>query len=675
MANAISSLKIGDVTCVITTPYATCSTAASTDAKVATISQGTNFSLETGARVTVKFTVTNTASSPTLNVNSTGAKAIYYRGSAISAGYLAANRTYEFVYNGTQYELVGDIDTNTNTTTTTGATDTSSKIFLVGATSQSSAPTTYSHDTAYVDTDGCVYSNSKKTATLGDNQTFTGMNSFTSNVSCQSGVMATNGSSLLDNASLKYNEITRYKDGTTYNLSIPEKSGTLATTSDIPSTSSFVTTGTAQTITGTKTFTSRAEFNSGIATSGTNDFKVQGLYDVSLPTKTGTVALTSDIPSTSNFASLSGVNEFTGSNTFTTNVTVKSSNSLVAQGSTALNHTDYSFGKIVHTPDATKGNYTLTLPEKSGTIALTSDIPSSGGVDIAQVNENFLKDPTKTYLVVNTSDFSAGVSTIPDGSTVDWGDGSTSAAGSSFSHTYSDGHTVHLITITGLTSIPSSFLSGKSGITKVSISDNVTVIKSQAFLGCSSLKELYVGSGVTSYEMVAVANCAQLRKIVIAGTTPATLGTSVFTASSNARIMVPPSAVDTYRSASVWSTYSSQIGREINSADLPGHIYLHRVSFDIVSGDTKGYFTVVNNDNTALSSLTAARIQAFLGNCFPAAIDGETYSGGTVSVHNSGSGSTLTVKGAVLSPSGQSTSYVYKSVNISDLSDTVTQLI
>lgn len=98
----------GDVH-VFTLPYGTCSTAAATAAKTVAV-QGNNFSLETGSRVLVKFTVANTASSPTLNVSSTGAKAIYYRGSAISANYLAANRTYEFVYNGTQWDLVGDID-------------------------------------------------------------------------------------------------------------------------------------------------------------------------------------------------------------------------------------------------------------------------------------------------------------------------------------------------------------------------------------------------------------------------------------------------------------------------------------------------------------------------------------------------------------------------------------
>ena len=92
--------------------YGTCSTAAGTAAKTVAL---TGFKLDTGSRVMVKFTVTNTAANPTLNVNSTGAKSIMYRGSAITADYLAANRVYEFVYDGTNYELVGDINTDTNT--------------------------------------------------------------------------------------------------------------------------------------------------------------------------------------------------------------------------------------------------------------------------------------------------------------------------------------------------------------------------------------------------------------------------------------------------------------------------------------------------------------------------------------------------------------------------------
>ena len=96
--------------------YGSCSTAAATAAKAVAC---TGFVLITGSEITVKFTVTNTAANPTLNVNNTGAKAIYYRGAAITAGYLAANRTYTFRYNGTQYDLVGDVDTNTTYTLST----------------------------------------------------------------------------------------------------------------------------------------------------------------------------------------------------------------------------------------------------------------------------------------------------------------------------------------------------------------------------------------------------------------------------------------------------------------------------------------------------------------------------------------------------------------------------
>lgn len=109
------------------THYGTCSTDAGTAAKTVSL---TGFSLVTGAEVTVKFTVTNTAASPTLNVNSSGAKAIYYNGAAITAGYLKANKIYKFVYNGTQYDFIGDIDTNTTYTSGTGLSLSSNKFSL-----------------------------------------------------------------------------------------------------------------------------------------------------------------------------------------------------------------------------------------------------------------------------------------------------------------------------------------------------------------------------------------------------------------------------------------------------------------------------------------------------------------------------------------------------------------
>ena len=105
--------------------YGVCSTAAATTAKVVACA---GFALKTGAHILVKFTVTNTvtptAAAPlTLNVNNTGAKSIFYHGSAaFTASYVSANRVIEFVYDGTQYAVVGDWDTNTRYSNMTGAT-------------------------------------------------------------------------------------------------------------------------------------------------------------------------------------------------------------------------------------------------------------------------------------------------------------------------------------------------------------------------------------------------------------------------------------------------------------------------------------------------------------------------------------------------------------------------
>ena len=99
--------------------YAVCSTAAGTAAKTVTIS---GFKLFTGAVAYIKFSVKNTAANPTLNISGTGAKAIQYQGAAISSSYLNANRTYAFIYDGSVYQLIGDINTDTKYSVFTGAT-------------------------------------------------------------------------------------------------------------------------------------------------------------------------------------------------------------------------------------------------------------------------------------------------------------------------------------------------------------------------------------------------------------------------------------------------------------------------------------------------------------------------------------------------------------------------
>ena len=67
--------------------YATCSTAAATADKVATLSPTAPVTLYTGLTVAVKFSEANTVATPTLNLNSTGAKKIFHNGSALDANY------------------------------------------------------------------------------------------------------------------------------------------------------------------------------------------------------------------------------------------------------------------------------------------------------------------------------------------------------------------------------------------------------------------------------------------------------------------------------------------------------------------------------------------------------------------------------------------------------------
>ena len=82
--------------------YATCDTAAATAAKTAALS---SYALTTGGIVVVKFT-NDVPANATLNVNSKGAKAIYYKGAAITAGVIKAGDTAYFMYD-TYYYLLG----------------------------------------------------------------------------------------------------------------------------------------------------------------------------------------------------------------------------------------------------------------------------------------------------------------------------------------------------------------------------------------------------------------------------------------------------------------------------------------------------------------------------------------------------------------------------------------
>ena len=99
----------------------------------------------------------------------------------------------------------------------------------------------------------------------------------------------------------------------------------------------------------------------------------------------------------------------------------------------------------------------------------------------------------------------------------------------------------------------------RSGLTHVTIPNSVTSIGGSAFKNCYRLDSVDIGSGVTSIGSYAFSNSVRLTSITINATTPPTLGSNAFDYTNNCPICVPSGSVNTYRSASGWSTYASRI--------------------------------------------------------------------------------------------------------------------
>lgn len=135
MATPIKQIQVGSTNYNITGHfYGTCGTAAGTAAKAVTCAEFTADDLIAGALVIVKFSYTNTAGTPTLNVNSKGAKNIFYQGAQITTGDEKGllKGVCIFTYDGTQFHLIcsdgggSTVPTHThpitNTTADTGST-------------------------------------------------------------------------------------------------------------------------------------------------------------------------------------------------------------------------------------------------------------------------------------------------------------------------------------------------------------------------------------------------------------------------------------------------------------------------------------------------------------------------------------------------------------------------
>ena len=104
--NAANMLALGQSAELGEHPYGVCSTAAATAAKAVTIDFSGTLALFTGLTVRVKFSNSNSAANPTLNVNSTGAKSIMSYGTTPATTWLAG-QTITFVYDGTNWLMTG----------------------------------------------------------------------------------------------------------------------------------------------------------------------------------------------------------------------------------------------------------------------------------------------------------------------------------------------------------------------------------------------------------------------------------------------------------------------------------------------------------------------------------------------------------------------------------------
>ena len=99
--------------------YLTSATAAGTAAKTASY---TGFSLLTGSSIYIKFNKTNTAESPTLNIEGTGAKEIWYKGAIVKYQGIATGITYHMMYDGSKWQIINNIIPQMGTCSTNAGT-------------------------------------------------------------------------------------------------------------------------------------------------------------------------------------------------------------------------------------------------------------------------------------------------------------------------------------------------------------------------------------------------------------------------------------------------------------------------------------------------------------------------------------------------------------------------
>ena len=121
-----------------------------------------------------------------------------------------------------------------------------------------------------------------------------------------------------------------------------------------------------------------------------------------------------------------------------------------------LNTDQIIYAQNIDIAQETGQNVDKTMSQKAITDELNKKFDKAGGADIleAKLNENIVKDPSKTYLVWKGNQFPNSTDAnfkAPEGCTIDWGDGNVetfeTASAVVNTHTYTDGVEYHLISL------------------------------------------------------------------------------------------------------------------------------------------------------------------------------------------------------------------------------------
>lgn len=112
----------------------------------------------------------------------------------------------------------------------------------------------------------------------------------------------------------------------------------------------------------------------------------------------------------------------------------------------------------------------------------------------------------------------------------------------------------------GITSLGSGAFWNCLNFRYINIPNSLTTIPSYCFYNCDGLTDIELHNGITTIGDYAFYNCDGMYSMTLHSTTPPTIGANTLTnTSSSLKIYVPAASVNTYKTATNWSTYANNI--------------------------------------------------------------------------------------------------------------------